>query len=198
MQNTAGPHASQASRADLMPRLRELPQFRAISDAEFAAVANVVRPIKVRSGDILFEQGARGDTMLFVAEGRLKTELVTGPGQTTDLGPVTAGQVVGEMAALDPAPRAAQVRAASDGLVFELGVSGLRELRTTAPAVAATLTSSIIADVTARLRSIDQRIEQELNPHAQRGKEPAKSASGESDKQKELSPFGRLWARFFG
>lgn len=184
-----------ATPAQLMARLREIPQFREIRDDELAAVARVVRPIPVQTGDVLFKQGARGDTMLFVAEGRLKTQLVTGPGQFTDLASVTAGQVVGEMAALDPAPRAAQVSAASDGLVFELSVHGLRELRTTAPAVAATLTSSIIADVTARLRSIDQRIEQELHG----GKPvPAAPVAVEPEKQKELGSFGRLWSRFFG
>ncbi len=195
---TQTPHGPAATPAQLMTRLREIPQFRGIRDDELAAVARVVRPIAVHAGDILFTQGARGDTMLFVAEGRLKTQLVTGPGEFTDLAPVTAGQVVGEMAALDPAPRAAQVSAASDGLVFELSVHGLRELRSTAPAVAATLTSSIIADVTARLRSIDQRIEQELH-----GGKPAAAAStpsiaAGSEKQKEVGSFARLWSRFFG
>lgn len=197
-------------------KLRALSQFRDLNEAEFDVVLHHVRLKTMRAGDVLFEQGERGDTMLFVAEGRLRVELVDSHGKTTDLGAVAEGQVVGEMAALDPSPRAARVIAASDGTVFELSVHGLREMRRTAPSVAAALTSSIIGDVTQRLRSINDRIERELNPNKGKGQTAAKpsgahaarssgvhvtkgaATAAQADRDQEASGFSKFWARLFG
>ena len=53
-----------------------------------------------------------------------------------------------------------------DATGYELSVDALRQLRREAPAAAAAITSAVIGDVTARLRTINERIEQELNPTA--------------------------------
>ncbi len=146
--------------------LRDLQVFADLGDADLAAVMQLTRQRSFVSGEVVFEQGDRGDTMLFLVAGRLRVELEDGKGNRTDVGAVVAGQVVGEMAALDPAPRAAHVIAASDATGYELSVDALRQLRREAPAAAAAITSAVIGDVTARLRTINERIEQELNPTA--------------------------------
>lgn len=189
--------------------LRALAVFADLDDANLLAVLQLSRVRTFVSGEVIFEQGDRGDTMLFLIAGRLRVELDDGKGNRTDVGTVAAGQVVGEMAALDPAPRAASVIAASDATAYELSVDALRQLRREAPAAAAAITAAIIGDVTARLRSINDRIEQELNPAAA-GRAPGikagagRGSSGVYRPQTEgpaagPSPEQRpWWARLFG
>lgn len=189
--------------------LRALPVFADLDDAHLLAVLQLSRVRSYVSGEVIFEQGDRGDTMLFLISGRLRVELDDGKGNRTDVGTVVAGQVVGEMAALDPAPRAASVIAASDASAYELSVDALRQLRREAPAAAAAITSAIIGDVTARLRSINERIEQELNPGAAIRSPGVKAGAGRGSsgvyrpQGEEAAPDGPAeqrpwWARLFG
>lgn len=151
-----------AMRHESNARLRRMAVFRDLEAADMAAVLQLCQLREFGAGDTLFVQGSRGDTMLFVVDGRLRVEIEGSQGQRTDVGSVAMGQVVGEMAVLDPAPRMAHVVAATEGAVFELSASGLRELRQLAPAAAAAITATIIHDVTSRIRHINERIDQEL------------------------------------
>ncbi len=177
-------------------RLRKMAIFRDLEAPDMAAVLQLCKLRPFKTGDALFVQGSRGDTMLFVVDGRLRAEIEGQQGQRTEVGAIGAGQFVGEMAVLDPEPRMAHVVAATDGAAFELSAAGLRELRHVAPAAAASITATIIHDVTARLRLINDRIERELSGEAdaaaKSGPAPtARNTPGERAPQ----PW---WARLFG
>ncbi|MBM4344411.1 MAG: cyclic nucleotide-binding domain-containing protein [Deltaproteobacteria bacterium] len=162
--------------AEQRSQLRKVSLFRELSDEDCDAVLAAMRPRRFAVDDIVFEQGDVGDTMLVVVEGRLRVELSDGSGNTTDVGSIGADQFVGEMAAFDPAPRSATVIAATETLGFELSVHALRELRRNSPTAAAAITSGVISDITLRLRSINDRIERELNPNAARARSQARAS----------------------
>ncbi len=162
--------------AERRAQLRKVSLFRELSDEDCDAVLGAMRPRRFAVDDIVFEHGDVGDTMLVVVEGRLRVELGDGNGNTTDVGSIGADQFVGEMAAFDPAPRSATVIAATETTGFELSVHALRELRRTAPTAAAAITSGVISDITLRLRSINDRIERELNPNAARARSQARAS----------------------
>lgn len=190
---------------DSSTRLRKVALFRDLEEAEVAAVVQLCQRRPFTTGDALFVQGERGDTLLFVVDGRLRVEIDGPGGQRIELGAVAAGQIVGEMAVLDPAPRLAHVVAASDGAAFELSAAGLRALRSRAPAAAAAITATIIHDVTARIRHINERIDQELGgapgdpakplPGAAPG-DPAKPAPASATAVEERG-VQAWWARLF-
>lgn len=146
------------------PILRRIPLFRDFSDSECEALLAVARRRTIPVGDVVFAQGSVGHTMVVVLDGRLKAQMQDSKGNATELGAIQQGEIVGEMAALDPAPRAATVIAASDAEVLELDAAGLQRLRTTAPAACGAIVSAIIGDVTRRLRQTNQRIDRELHP----------------------------------
>jgi CRP-like cAMP-binding protein len=75
---------------------------------------------------------------------------------------VAEGEVVGEMACVDPCPRSATVVAKGNTLVYELRRDHLEALRSVAPAVATTVVGAVIRDVTRRLRDVNSTIEAEL------------------------------------
>lgn len=183
--------------------LRRIPLFREFTEEECAAVSSLVRVRSFVAGDIVLHQGTPGDTMVIVLDGRLRVEITDAKGSRSEVGSIGPGEIVGEMAVLDPAPRAASVTAASEAVVYELGRDDLQRLRSLAPSASATVVSAIIGDVTRRLRQVNRRIDKELNPNA-----PAASPKGTADKgtpsrAPEESPsggsvFSRIWAKLTG
>jgi len=143
--------------------LRQVAIFQHFTDAECDLTLAVMKLRHLRTGDVLFRRGEAGDTMVVVQEGRLRAEIDDGKGHRVEVGAIGPGEVVGEMALLDPAPRTVDVIAACDGVVFELSRDGAMRLRREQPAAFSALVGEIITDVTKRLRSINQRVERELN-----------------------------------
>jgi CRP-like cAMP-binding protein len=64
----------------------------------------------LEAGEILFEEGDPGDMAYFVEEGQLDVFLRRGD-DTITVNTILRGQVVGEMAVIDSAPRSTSVRA---------------------------------------------------------------------------------------
>jgi putative ABC transport system ATP-binding protein len=76
--------------------------------------ANADRPpeeLTLGPGDLLFEQGARGDLIYFVDQGRLEVFRVRADGTEEHLAEVGAGNYVGELGPILNLPRSASVRA---------------------------------------------------------------------------------------
>jgi len=117
------------------------------------------------AGEVVFREGEPGDTMLFVVEGRL-VAVTTGseePGAAEQvLNVMGAGEVVGEMAVFDPAPRSATVRALEETTVYALEHDAMDALRRASPAALGALVGVAVRDLTRRLRRLDARIETEL------------------------------------
>jgi CRP/FNR family cyclic AMP-dependent transcriptional regulator len=180
--------------------LRQIPLFREFDDAACDATIAVLRLRQFSAGDSVFQQGEVGDTMVIVSSGHLRVELDDGRGMRTAIGSISAGEIVGEMAVLDPAPRASCVTAVSDTVVFELNRAGLQELRLTCPPASAAIVSAVINDVTRRLRQINKRIDTLLNPRTSSGafKPEATGGRAPSEPTEPTSLFSRIWARLSG
>jgi CRP-like cAMP-binding protein len=144
------------------PALREVKLFRTMSPNDRAAVDGFLRPRAVRPGATLFIAGEPGDSMVIVAKGRMAILSSVG-GQDQVIAEIAAGEFVGEMACVDPAPRSATVRAVDEVVVFELTRSDFARLRRLAPGAAAALTGEIIQEVTKRLRAVDEKIERAMS-----------------------------------
>lgn len=176
--------------------VRKIPLFKDFSDADCDAVLAVMRVRQYQSGEAVFREGTLGDTMVIVLDGRLRVEITDAEGRTSELGAISHGEIVGEMAALDPAPRAATVVAASDAVVYELSRAGLLQLRVSAPSASVTIVSAVIGDVTRRLRQVNQRIDRELNPTASRRAPPGGIVP--TEEKAAVSVFSRIWSRLTG
>ncbi|EHS52558.1 transcriptional regulator, Crp/Fnr family [Rhizobium sp. PDO1-076] len=78
---------------------------------ELAALAHV-RPYT--QGDVIFSAGALGESMIAIAEGHVRVEVVTPAGREVILSELRAGDVFGEIALLDGGERSATARAISN------------------------------------------------------------------------------------
>jgi len=181
---------------DTYDRLRSIRMFAGFADDECNRLLEVMRPRSLESGAVIFEQGASGDTLVVVMDGILRVEVADHQGQSATVATIQQGEVVGEMAVLDPAPRSATVVAATDCQLLELSRDGLEKLRKISPSASATIVGTIISDVTRRLRNVNKRIDKELAPHKQRKKAfkttlASKSGEGSSFISKLLKRVGR-------
>jgi|ETNmetMinimDraft_30_1059905.scaffolds.fasta_scaffold57837_1 CRP-like cAMP-binding protein len=183
---------SSESQKPRVESLRSVKLFAKFDEEQIAAVQQVMRRRRVSSADVVFEQGADGDTLVVLVDGMLRVEVVGEDGTPTPMARIQAGEVVGEMAVLDPAPRSASVVAATDCEVLELSRGGLLQLRRSAPSVSSGIVSGIIGDVTRRLRDVNARIDKELDPG--KGRDTARRPD-ERAKKEEGSMIGRLWKR---
>ena len=89
--------------------LRAAPIFAPLPATVLAALAKSARSVSVAAGELLFDQGAKADSLYIVKTGRLE---VVRDGTVVD--EVTRGGVVGELGLVTGAPRAAAVRARRD------------------------------------------------------------------------------------
>lgn len=143
--------------------IRRVRIFSGLGDEDCDAILRVVKARRGAAGDVLFRQGDLGSSMILVADGQLGARVRRESGSETDIARFGAGEVVGEMAALDPAPRSATVYAIQPTTVYEFGRDALDQLRRDAPQVASAIVRAVIRDVARRLRAMNEQIEQQLD-----------------------------------
>ena len=182
---------------DTHARLRSIRMFAGFTDDECNRLLEVMRPLSLASGATAVKQGEEGDTLLVVMDGILRVEVADISGQSATVATVQQGEVVGEMAVLDPAPRSATVVAATECELLQLDRAGLERLRKTCPSASATIVGAIITDVTRRLRNVNKRIDKELDPgkKAKKNLKTTLSGKGGGDDDGLLSRILRRFGR---
>ncbi len=139
------------------------PFFQRLGPEELRLLHATMRHRSLARGATLYAQGERGNAMVLVGSGRLMVEMAQAGGPERPIQEVGPGEVVGEMACIDPAPRSATVRALEPSVVYELDSHLLSYLRRQAPGLVAAVVGSVIVQLTQRLRVTNERIELELS-----------------------------------
>ncbi|MBT9555339.1 MAG: cyclic nucleotide-binding domain-containing protein [Myxococcales bacterium] len=145
----------------LRTALRRVPLFSKLDDRSLDAIGAVMRPRRYEENAVVFREGESGDSLVLVVAGRLNV-CVVADGVPTDVASVLAGEIVGEMACIDPGPRAATVVASDATLVLELDRVMLQSLVQHAPEVGSVLLGSILRLISRRVRDTTARIDAEL------------------------------------
>ena len=128
--------------------LRNTPIFDSVKEEQLVAVAECAESIELSAGTTLFQRGETGNAMYVVVEGRIKAHI---DGKT--LAELVPHDVVGEMAALDPEPRSANVTAIEPTLLLRISNQNLQYLIDHNPSMG----RGIIKVLCARLRKADAR-----------------------------------------
>ena len=130
--------------------LRRVPLFAELAEDDLDWIARACSMRELGAGEVVAAEGDRGDAMYVITAGELE---VVKRSRTADiplarLGP---GEIVGEMAVLEDAPRNATVRAVEASRVIRISREVVLELVRTRPSAA----MSMIRTVTGRLRSTE-------------------------------------------
>ena len=110
--------------------LKRVPMFATTAENSLIGIAGALEEMELTAGDGLMRQGEIGSSLYIVVEGAVGVEI---DGRHVDT--VGAGDVVGELAALDPQPRTATVRALADCRLLRLEREALYELMSERPDV---------------------------------------------------------------
>ena len=145
--------------------LATAPLFANFVEADLLALASAMRERKLTAGQLLFREGQQGDAMVLVVAGDLVVVSEEIDGQTVELARIGIGDIVGEMSALDPAPRSATVKADGPATVYVLDRTMLGAVMGNAPSVYASLLRGIGRAVTDRLERTNTRIRAEAFSH---------------------------------
>ncbi|MBM4360169.1 MAG: cyclic nucleotide-binding domain-containing protein [Deltaproteobacteria bacterium] len=178
-------------------QLRLVRMFNELGDADIDALRASLRFRELEVPEIAWTQGDPGDFLVVICHGRLGVYARNGDGPDIELGQSGAGEILGEMACIDPSPRSATVAALEPTLVGELSRDALRMLREYAPNVYATVMTGVIGDVTRRLREIDAKLE---DAQGKPKLEPVAGAPSASpgEEAKDRSEIWRLVSRWMG
>lgn len=130
--------------------LRKIPLFAGLSHDDLERLCEMVSEVRLSAGEELFAEGDPGDKAYVIKEGQLEI-LKNSGGQGVILAVRQPGEVIGEMALLESAPRFATVRARADSLLLEIDHKHLDELLNTSPSAA----KGMLYTITSRLRSTE-------------------------------------------
>ena len=135
--------------------LRGLPYFADLSDDLIERVCELSDQITLESGTVIIEEGSESEEMYVVVEGEL---VVTkhSASKEVELARIHPGEVVGEIALLDEAPRTATVSASAETLVIKVPVAAFEDLLSDPRVV-----RRMFRTVTSRLRGIEDTLRHE-------------------------------------
>ena len=135
--------------------LRGLPYFTDVSEEILDTVSRTAEELEFADGTVIIEEGADSEEMYVVVSGEL---LVTKrvAGRIVELGRIGPGEVFGEIALLDQAPRNASVTAQGATVLIRVPVEAFEELLNDPRVV-----RRMFRTVTARLRSIEDTLRHE-------------------------------------
>ena len=147
----------------LRQALKRASFFQGVGSEELHLLQATMRRRRLEHGEFLFREGDHGDSMALLAHGRLGVRVRNQQGIAEQIDTIEPGDVVGEMACIDPAPRSASILGLERSLIYELDRHLLAYLRREAPSLVAAVVGSVISQLTERLRSATLRIEEELH-----------------------------------
>lgn len=138
----------QTGRVSVDEVLRRAPLFAALSDQGAASLRKVMAEVRLRRGQILFQEGDRGDRMYVVIRGKIKLGRSSLDGRENLQALLGPGEMFGEVSLFDPGPRAATATAVTDATLLGLGQGELRPWLAERPEVA----EALLQQVAHRLR----------------------------------------------
>jgi CRP-like cAMP-binding protein len=103
--------------------LKVLKELKIFSDLDFEALQHLSQLFEEKNhknGDIIFEEGSVGNSMMVIALGKVRVTQKPNPETEEALKVLKTGDVFGEMALLEDLPRSATIIAHSDVLILEI------------------------------------------------------------------------------
>src|SRR3970282_938803 len=103
----------------------------------FTACASAFRSARFSAGEMLFSRGDPGTHLYVVVEGRVRLAITTEEGRELSFRHATAGDLFGEIAALDGSHRTADATALTDVVAYALERNAFRSLWSSRPEISA-------------------------------------------------------------
>lgn len=140
---------------DVEARLSRSVLFSVFPPEKLRALANAAPVLELEPGSLLCQRGDPGDAAYLILEGELEVRTLSSGGRTVRLAALSAGEIAGEMAALDGAPRSADMVASRRTRLLKIGRAMLLEALLAEPRAAVALIEALVG----RIRVADAAME---------------------------------------
>ncbi len=135
--------------------LRNLPYFADLPEDLLLRVCEGSEQVELNPGTVIIEEGSDSEEMFVVVEGQLSVTKVANA-KVVELARLGRGDVVGEMALLDGAPRAATVTTTENTMLIRVPVAAFEDLIKDTRVI-----RRMFRTVTSRLRDIEDTLRHE-------------------------------------
>ena len=98
--------------------LKGVDLFAQVAADELAAIARIAKEIRLDAGEAVMREGEHGDALFFVVAGTARVYRAGAPERT--VAEIGERGVIGELALLDPGPRAASVEAVGELVLLRI------------------------------------------------------------------------------
>jgi len=140
----------------VLEALATIPFFAGLDPPALERVAAGMRSRRFRRGEVIFHIGDPGDALFVIVEGEVKISLPSETGEEAFLATLGLGDVFGELALLDGAPRSASATAISATETVVLPRDRFRELIATEAGVR----DALLASIAGELRRLTTHVEE--------------------------------------
>lgn len=123
--------------------LSRAPMFAALDPEAAAALQASMDTLSLGRGQILFNEGERGDRLYVITEGKMKLGHASSDGRESLLAVLGPAELLGELSLFDPGPRTATATALTETSLMGLGHAALRPWLTGRPEVAEALLQAL-------------------------------------------------------
>ncbi len=135
--------------------LRAIPLFSGLDDFALERLVAMSEELELKPGDYLMHEGEIGDSMYIIVDGKLQVRKKSGESEVV-LAERGEGEVIGEMAVVDQAPRFASVMALTNAHVMKIDQEMFMALLDWSPSSA----RAILKTFGQRLRSTNATLQQ--------------------------------------
>ncbi len=135
--------------------LTQIPLFQGLPPEDLKRLCAMTKEVRFPAGGLIFEEGSPGDFAYVIKEGQIEISRYS-DGRRLPLARRGPGEVIGEMALLEEAPRMASAQALTDCVLVAIGREELDQLLGSSPSAA----RAILGTVMTRLRETQAALRQ--------------------------------------
>lgn len=140
--------------------LGEVELFSSLDQKSLALLREKMKPVSLKTGDVLCTEGETGDRMFVLSSGELRVLKQGKSGKPIEITRLKPGEVAGVMSLFEAEPRSATLEATGDAEVWEIDQTTFQHLLDTQPAI-----SRAMLAVMSRYLREETKIVAELSSH---------------------------------
>ena len=164
MEETETATAGIMSQAIIEFLILNIPILAKLRDKELRIIETYMNFIEVIPGEIVFNEGDRGDYVCFVVDGSLDVLIRSEAGESIVMATLSKGRSIGEMAVIDDLPRSATVKARTRSTLLTLSSDNFNYILAEHPSIGIKILKGIARLLSMNLRKTSSRLADYILP----------------------------------
>ena len=141
-----------------------IPIFSRLKGKELRSIEQCMKILEVLPGEIVFNEGEKGDYVCFVVEGCLDVLKKTKSGDSIVISTLSKGRSIGEIAIIDDLPRSATVKAKHKSTLLTLSRESFDYILTKHPDIGVKILKGLASLLCLNLRKTSSRLAEYMLP----------------------------------